>query len=306
MVDDHVDRSNLDDASTFYGLTHSPTKAEESETCGSCGTRYLTTDASGHKCQGRFNVRENSELSCGCNPERPHEVNCWNAEENRRLEREAGARGEEMPPRAEDYLNEEAELQRVEREFPDYTAEQRATVARTRIETKQRHALAYVAIENRTKEIMLENPGISFLDANEVARDEVQAIEDPEAKRKHGNDCNCPVCNRVTPSTLQRDGLVIKGGSKNSGKLRRDKKPNKAGTIGVQIEDEPRTVKRDARVTESTDYALEAIEQETGINVAGLLAAIGILRDRGDAQAVFALKTVFRAAPGHEERMGAA
>jgi len=103
------------------------------------------------------------------------------------------------------------------------------------------------------------------------------------------------------------------GGGSGGGKMKRDKKGGAAYGEGYilasyggryeTIEEEPRTEFRTARVTQSTDEVLDELEQETGVNTAGLLAAVATLRKKcHDPNAQIALAMLLGVAPAPKQR----
>jgi hypothetical protein len=93
------------------------------------------------------------------------------------------------------------------------------------------NAESYEAIERRTNEIQRER-GCSFLEASQIARNEFAVgAERPAKPCTGGDDCECEKCNSVNESTLQREGLDVKGGSNRNGKMKRRRavKPNLEG-----------------------------------------------------------------------------
>lgn len=116
--------------------------------------------------------------------------------------------------------------------------------------------------------------------------------------------CDCPNAGFIEkPGTAQLIGAKpLRGGG---GGSRGTHKPRKSGAFDRRletIESEPRSLRQEVGMTAMTRANIAAIEKETGVNLAGLAAAIGILQSRPDANAQFALRVILGAVPDPKER----
>jgi hypothetical protein len=93
------------------------------------------------------------------------------------------------------------------------------------------NAEVYEDIEERIRELQAE--GLRYFEATAQARAEFEERRhQPGPKPCTGDEsCTCGKCNAVTPATLQREGLEVKGGSKSGGKMKRGKKAGGAGIV---------------------------------------------------------------------------
>lgn len=138
----------------------------------------------------------------------------------------------------------------------------------------------------------------------------------------------CPKCGgegrvKTGTRTVQVQMMGAKsagGGGGGSGKMKRGKRggmggggfeaPILASYYGADgryqvIEDEARSEHRSGRVTPTNDQTLEEIEGECGVNTAGILAAVAIMRRSEDPNAQLAFKIMLGLVP-EAKRKGAA
>lgn len=98
------------------------------------------------------------------------------------------------------------------------------------------------------------------------------------------------------PALMDTRKKIKKGGSK-SGRRYNNAKKKPFGKPYQTIEDEPRSLYSVARVSESTSTSLCDIFKKYDINVAGLLAGLAIIHERGETESEAIVKLIVDAVP---------
>lgn len=181
----------------------------------------------------------------------------------------------------------------------------------------------YDRIERRTREF--QAAGYSLVDASRLAREEDGDAPAEPDDREHDRDYLGD-----SPENLMRAGMTghMGGGKGNSSKIRRNPETGKleqvqllgakaaghasssgggklyknkrsggSGSSMLTIEPEPRTKSFKGRCSESTATGIKKFQQETGVNIAGILAAVAILHEADSFLARQALATLLAAVP---------
>jgi hypothetical protein len=158
----------------------------------------------------------------------------------------------------------------IERRF----GPEEARLAKVRKELDQRfvpsNAGAYDEVERRIR--ALQREGLPLVEASRKALEEPTHTEPQDEPDRNG------VLGTSVISLMGVDRPVPRGRSRKG--RRRGDAPHKARGRPY-VEDEPRTSKVSARVSDSTQRALEQIREQSGLNCAAILAAVAIVHEQG-------------------------
>ncbi|MDE2101754.1 MAG: hypothetical protein KGL39_31195 [Patescibacteria group bacterium] len=267
-VSERTDISNLDDASAYYGLTHSATEAIPIERCEKCNATYRVEDAPGHKCSPRFNVHENPDLG----------DRRWNEKQTRRIEAEARHRGEEPPKPLEGkasnagaYADAKYALKRVQEEFPDLPFIEQQKMA-NELATVRARAIEYTGVDPTPKTPEQRDRDYMGASTPSLMRHDTAGVggggggrnrKDPPKRLRSAPCFNCQ-------QLVAKDQVVCSCGAMLEFEEDRGGRPLK--------EDEPRNAARiSVRMSANTFAAI----QEAGIGAADALALFGVAYREG-------------------------